>query len=356
MHSGTTGSVKVYRGFESALNFLRTRNWIPYQWHTNLVNYYLDLNLPFHVLNTISIIGLYIDGKNIFKNAQHLCRTTDLLRFDAAMHILRSVGSAFENIAGTLYGLEGLQVAAKLDNWNYHLLATAVRTSTAAANTFLALGTLLSITDIVIHARKWKKTDEYIKDFIENSGYREDGNYHKRSFQQFLTYLQLKDSKELKHQFLVNGKLLKAKLLTLCLDVESRRDDQLTSIMNKLKERLEASKTTYKVALISDASSLLSKALIISGLFHPLGYFLLGVFTLGRFTVFVQRKISAYRFENQIGLIVKPHEIAVHESQFTCITKVKDFAVWFFGFHKYIPMPKIPKFHFYKNKTPILPV
>jgi hypothetical protein len=341
LHSSITGAVKVYRGFETAWNFTPARVLIPYQWHAGIINFYLNLNKTFHRLNTLSSIGLIVNMHSIVRHVKQLINSSELLRFDAAMHILRAVGSLFENVSWTLSGIEGLKWATKLEEANYQVLAEAMKTATAAATTFLTIGILLSITDIVIHARKWKRTEEYYKSFIDHSGYREDGEYKEGCYNVFLKYLQDRSPKELKQQFLVNGKLLKAKLLVMGIDIEKRANnyDQLNSILSKLKTRLQSSKTTYTVSLISDASSLLSKALIISGLFHPLGFFLLGVFTLGSFTVFAQRKLSAYTFENEIGIILRP-STGLSTPKMNLKSRIKDFAIWFFGFHKYISIPK----------------
>lgn len=357
LHTGITGSVQVYRGFETAWGFMPARALIPYQWHASVINFWLNLNGTFHILNALSSIGLLSNVHATLRHVRQLTKTRDLLRFDAAMHVLRCMGSLFENLAGTFVGIEGLKWADKFEAANYQMLSNAMKTLTATAATFLTIGTLLSITDVVIHARKWKKTDEYYKDFIDHSGYRQDGCYTDNCYNVFLKYLEKRSPKQFKQNFLVSGKLLKAKLLVMESDIEKRPNnyDQLNSILSKLKNRLESSKTTYTVSLISDVSSLLSKALIISGLFQPLGFFLLGIFTLGRFTVFIQRKFSAYAFENQIGLILRPDSKSPNPKM-DLKNRVKDFAIWFFGFHKYIPMPKISLFRFGRTKGPLLPV
>lgn len=353
LHTGITGCAKIYRGFENAWNFKPTQQIIPYQWHAGIVHFYVQFNKPFHTLNCLSFIGIAVDFRNIFRNASLIQKTTEHARFDAAMHIMRAVGSLFENCALAMEGVEGLRFADKLND----ILSTALKTACAASKSLMAIGAVLSITDLVIHARKWKRADDFYTDFIKNSGFREDQKYGHQEFNKFMVYLKKLDPKEIKDFYLVGGDLLKSKLIEMSWDVENDntpRIQQLKSVILKLKVRLESTKTTYRVALISDSANLLSKALIVSKLFHPLGYVLMGVFTVGRFTMFVQRKISAYRFENEVGLIFRPKTIETHIND--RFTRIKDFALWFFGFYKKIPIPKMAYFNFKRDSNSDLPL
>jgi hypothetical protein len=347
------GSTRVYRAFEKGWSYKSFKKAIPDGWKASITNLYLNLEYPYHFLNSLSLAGAIIDTYNIIRNLKViklLQGRTGLLeetqRFDSAMNALRAIGSLFENLAGTLSGLEGLKIVAKLEENKWIVLSTAMKTATATAQSFLAFGTLLSITDLIINARNWQKTDVFLKQFLETSGYKENGIYKPKSYDKFERYLKSSIDKDIKQHFMIRGKLLRLRLLQICQKKQKDLDcSQIKLTMSKLKRRLESSKTTHYISILSDVSSILSKTLIISGLFNPLGFILLGGFTLGRLTVFAQKKWSAYVFEHQIGVISNsPENIHAENnqqnaSQANLTLRIKIFFTWFFGFHKYIAIP-----------------
>lgn len=358
LHTGITGAARIYEGFETAWSFAPVRNLLPRKWHEGIINFYVSLNPTLQIFNTLAIIGLINDVPKIIKRTYQFAHSSELERFDGAMKALRAVGTMFQNIAFSLFGIEGLHIATRLENVNLTMFATAVKTATAYANTFLALGTLLALTDIVIHARKLRKIEEFTRHFFQYAGVKLNGRYREEDYQKFVQYLQTVNERDLKSHFQVDGKLLKARLLQIC---SAKHPDQcdlqnFKKVITKLQGRLESTKTTYRVCLIADAANILSMALIISGIFHPLGFVLLGICTLGRLLAYVQRKISAYAFENRIGLIARDTEHDIyglknlfnerpHEPLGT-MERVKDFGKWFFGFYKHIPIPSLPDISF----------
>jgi hypothetical protein len=105
--------------------------------------------------------------------------------------------------------------------------------------------------------------------------------------------------------------------------------------MNLLKDRIKTTQKNHLISMVGNAGSLASSLLIISSLFHPLGYVGLGIYSAAMIGNFVYKKVSAYNFENNVGMVNRDPTDPMFEkikkfeqSEKSIKVRINDFFKW----------------------------
>lgn len=334
----------AYNAMAAFLDFsLISKRFSP-KWNDRIQGVLKATEFPVFATKIFYIVDTFYDVPKFIKSVGKVVKREGVKQFDAVLRAVSAAGSFCWNVSSSLYGYS--YIVQEFESLSISALSTGAKTVLVVADALWYLSLIGSTADVIISCRRLYKTRQFIKQFTEEAGYKENGVYTKADYDKLINFMNQVPTKALGKKFDIDGAQLKNQINNLLQPLKSRTSlgdkdiKNLKVVMDALMDRLEAKKKGDIIGIFDNAVYLVGSVLMVVVIAQPYLYPVWSACYYSSYAVqYAYCKYSDYVFQDKLGLIqrppadLQPGKLEACPVIGPCIQKVVDFGKWYLGIY-----------------------